>query len=456
MRSRWLFQVVITLMVGAAINARAGRPGNDFCADAQPVTLGTVAAGTTVGSTPDAAPFCGTSNSSAGVWFSVVGNGNTLTASTCGIVGTPPGTADYDSKLSVFCESCATPTCVGGNDDATGCGLKSAVSWCSEDGATYRILVHGFGVETGTFSLGVSSDSTACTGAVSCSPASRGACCDYGELLESTVYCSETNEAACADAGDVFHGLGTACNGSPDTTFNANSICADDDFFSTTTSHYAVSTLVEQQVAYSVSLAGPPIQQFARFLTPYQGLDALDVLSDWTLIFSPYLTPASNPSGWRHENAYHYHPLTQQSHLVLDGRALGLRSLDAIDRLADGSFAFSTASDQPLGSLFLRDENVYRFIPPSTVELFFDGQAIGLLSLDALDVLLDGSVVFSTASGQFLRTSTGVVFLQDRNAYLWEPSGTVSLAFNGLSIGIVNLDALSLARGIEPETMPCN
>ncbi len=190
---------------------------NDTCAGAQPVTLGTPVADTTVGSTADGAPVCGTTNTSAGVWFSVVGNGNTLTASTCPLVGTPPGSASYDTKLGVFCLDCATPTCVGGNDDSPGCNFRSAISWCSQAGSTYRILVHGFGAGTGTFSLSVSSGTAACTGAINCTPPPpTGACCFTSECPysqgEQPVTCADGVTASdCTAGGGAYQGDDSTC-----------------------------------------------------------------------------------------------------------------------------------------------------------------------------------------------------------------------------------------------------
>ncbi|MFQ5430726.1 MAG: hypothetical protein ACE5E1_10485, partial [Phycisphaerae bacterium] len=130
-----------------------GVPANDLCVDAIPVGVPSTTAGTTVNATTDSeAPFCGVSPTSPGVWYTVVGTGNTMTASLCN------GVATYDSKLTVYCGDCTDFVCVDGNDDA--CGLQSEVSWCSQAGATYMILVHGFGGDNGPFELVVSDDGT--------------------------------------------------------------------------------------------------------------------------------------------------------------------------------------------------------------------------------------------------------------------------------------------------------
>jgi hypothetical protein len=111
-------------------------PPNDLCDNAITVAIPSVTAGDTSLATFDTGlpATCGTSISSAGVWYQVIGNGNTITLDTCN------GATTYDSKISVFCPNCQTPACVTGNDDACGpTGFQSSVSWCSAPGETYLI-----------------------------------------------------------------------------------------------------------------------------------------------------------------------------------------------------------------------------------------------------------------------------------------------------------------------------
>ncbi len=133
-------------------------PPNDLCADAALVSVPSLNAGTTVGSTLDNdAAFCGsTAVTTAGVWYRVVGTGNTMTVTFC----SGGGSATYDTKLHVYCDTCATKTCVDSNDDS--CGVQSEVSWCSQVGYEYLIYVSGFGGATGTFDLYVTDDGTSC------------------------------------------------------------------------------------------------------------------------------------------------------------------------------------------------------------------------------------------------------------------------------------------------------
>ena len=90
---------------------------------------------------------CG-SSSAPGVWFTATGRGTAMSAALCG--------STYDTKMSVFSGECGALTCVDDNDDS--CGLQSQVDWDGGDGATYYILVHGYGNRVGDFTLNVTSE----------------------------------------------------------------------------------------------------------------------------------------------------------------------------------------------------------------------------------------------------------------------------------------------------------
>jgi hypothetical protein len=116
------------------------------CAEATVINCGQTVTGTTAGGTTQAVPTCVTTlNTAPGVWYSFVGNGDLISASTCGA-----GTA-YDSKLGVFSGSCAALVCVTGNDDA--CGLQSTATFQSVAGTTYFIYITGFGAGAGNYSM---------------------------------------------------------------------------------------------------------------------------------------------------------------------------------------------------------------------------------------------------------------------------------------------------------------
>ncbi len=141
--SRWSVFFACCLCLAAAPYAIA----NDACVDAIEVFCGDTVPGSTTTATFDDAGFCGTGNTAPGVWYKISHNG-LITASTC-------NAADYDTKISVYEDGCGTLGCVAGNDDTSGCGLTTEVTWGS-DGSESLILVHGFSSQTGDFDLTMS------------------------------------------------------------------------------------------------------------------------------------------------------------------------------------------------------------------------------------------------------------------------------------------------------------
>lgn len=129
----------------------AGIPYNDSCHKAYDLVCGDVVTGTTINATLDVgamAPFCSTAVTAPGVWYTVEGNGDFITASLC------TGTT-YDSKINVYTGSCNGLICVGGDDDFCGFAGPSQFTWLSEPCVTYYILVQGFSGQTGDFTLGI-------------------------------------------------------------------------------------------------------------------------------------------------------------------------------------------------------------------------------------------------------------------------------------------------------------
>ncbi len=237
-------------------------PPNDDCEDAIPLAVPSTTEGTTFLASPDATPVpCGTSVDGPGVWYSVIGTGTTITATTC------TDFFGFDTKLHVFCKcagggglsNCCTPNgglgcddddceaivcgadpfccdtawdgicageaaslcgdlcaggggggvqCVTGNDDNCVGGADpflSTVSWCSELGCEYLIFVSGFGGQTGPFDLVITEDGQSCTPLVECCPAPTGACCfDCG-------FCEVLTQEGCNIAGGSYQGDDTNC-----------------------------------------------------------------------------------------------------------------------------------------------------------------------------------------------------------------------------------------------------
>ena len=174
---------------------------NDLCENAIPVGVPSVTPGSTDLATVDSGfPSCGTAGtpSANGVWYSVIGTGNTMTADLCN------GATTYDSRLTVYCMGCDDAKCVDGNDDS--CGLQSSVTWCSQNGVEYLILVHGYSSNTGSFELTISDDGVPCEGAVCCY--CEGACC----LPDASCIIS-CGQDACEAQGGEWQGCDTDCTG---------------------------------------------------------------------------------------------------------------------------------------------------------------------------------------------------------------------------------------------------
>jgi hypothetical protein len=137
-------------------------PPNDNCANAinissLPFTSPVVSTNNSTNDVPTSTTSCGTFG--ANLWYSVLGNGTTYTATTCN------ASTNYDTEIRVYTGACASlnsMTEIVCNDDDGVCGTgatKSTVNWCSVNGTTYFITV-GYFVNTltyGNFVLNVTS-----------------------------------------------------------------------------------------------------------------------------------------------------------------------------------------------------------------------------------------------------------------------------------------------------------
>lgn len=137
-----LFSLAL-LLIPVALHAQAP---NDICANAALIACDQALNGTTEQATADAAPTCGATITAPGVWYRIVGNGQQITVSTC-------PDEQYDTKLNVYTGNCGSLVCVGGNDDANGDVFCSTVSFVTEAGVDYLILVQGYDGDTGPFTL---------------------------------------------------------------------------------------------------------------------------------------------------------------------------------------------------------------------------------------------------------------------------------------------------------------
>lgn len=127
---------------------------NDSCISATAITCATgTISGSTINATGNGDPTasCGSvTPGNYGVWYSFVGTGDGITLSTCSANTT------FDTKINVYSGICSSPTCVTGNDNATGCAANaSSVSFNSVLGTQYYVLVSGLGGANGAFDLNI-------------------------------------------------------------------------------------------------------------------------------------------------------------------------------------------------------------------------------------------------------------------------------------------------------------
>ena len=140
--------------------------------------------------------------------------------------------------------------------------------------------------------------------------------------------------------------------------------------------------------------------------------------------------------------------------MVIDGSDIGLtiNDIDALHRLADGSFLISLQRAQDVGTLGVVDDSeMVRFVPTSlgdttagTFEKYVDGTDVGLAAggedIDAFGVLADGRPVASTLNNFFVGISgedEDLIVLD--NPVLGDPtSGTWLLYFDGTDVDLTD------------------
>jgi hypothetical protein len=109
------FSVTFALPCAAQRTELQSRLDNDNCDGALPIAVGGSAFGNNSLAEDDSTPTCfDVPTPGKGLWYSVVGTGNTMTASTC---------SDYtalDTAIQVFCD-CDSLECVAANDDDYTC-----------------------------------------------------------------------------------------------------------------------------------------------------------------------------------------------------------------------------------------------------------------------------------------------------------------------------------------------
>lgn len=170
-------------------------PKNDTCLGAIPLHVGESLQGSNAFATDDVTTACQFSISESGVWYSVAGNGEILTVTTCN------GGTLINTVIKVFCD-CESLACVEGTYDSN-CGAVSRASWCSQVGKTYYVMVGGYGSNAnGNFEVSLSSNGSLCA-FPACSVPSHACCFQFG--------CFEYPPAQCEAFGGIAQAAGTTC-----------------------------------------------------------------------------------------------------------------------------------------------------------------------------------------------------------------------------------------------------
>ena len=70
--------------------------------------------------------------------------------------------ANFDTLITVWNNTCATPSCVGAGDDSVVCGITTGLVLDLLPGR-YYVMVHGYFGAAGTFTLSVGCGMLTCT-----------------------------------------------------------------------------------------------------------------------------------------------------------------------------------------------------------------------------------------------------------------------------------------------------
>lgn len=229
-------------------------PPNDACVNAIPVAVPSSTIGNNSEATTDGVGTCGDSDEPYyGMWYSVVGTGNELTASTCNSYN-----PTHDTRLQVWCGDCVGLICIDGEDDDWGdCSYHnylSTVSWCSESGVTYYIIVGDYSSTSpgdGAFQLDIT-EGSACYDPPDCVPP-VGRCC-YGDPSDpdcidnitgsecNSLYGGDWTEGLTCAAECPIPGVGENCFSARQITdvgsWSASTCGAVDDYSSTCLGSY--------------------------------------------------------------------------------------------------------------------------------------------------------------------------------------------------------------------------
>ncbi|MFH2002174.1 MAG: PKD domain-containing protein, partial [Planctomycetota bacterium] len=136
--------------------------------------------------------------------------------------------------------------------------------------------------------------------------------------------------------------------------------------------------------------------------------------------------------------------------LLMDGSKYGVPNVDAVSLLDNGGLAFSTTEDFMWGMLWFHQEDLVHF-DPITEELtpFVSGAELCVSTLDAADISCN-KVFFSVKEPVFICKPPFALYIKESDVATYDlGSGAFELYMQGLPFAISTIDALSLGVDLD-------
>lgn len=205
-------------------------PANDLCVNAQSISPnGGNICGTTINAeadNPNQGNDCGPGINAGGegVWYTFTGTGQTWN------FNFPQQGESWDPEVNAYSGSCASLTCVTGDDNSGG-GLSAAFSINTVAGTTYYLYVHSADVEGGGNSDFCFTATTATPPVVlNCATSTTVAACQTQAAVNAafTTWLATTSASGGCEGVLTNNNTGapSACGGSTTVTFTYTSTCA--------------------------------------------------------------------------------------------------------------------------------------------------------------------------------------------------------------------------------------
>ncbi|MFH2001110.1 MAG: PKD domain-containing protein, partial [Planctomycetota bacterium] len=136
---------------------------------------------------------------------------------------------------------------------------------------------------------------------------------------------------------------------------------------------------------------------------------------------------------------------TGQFELLFDGLSYGVTNVDAVAILDDNSLVFSSEAGFMYEIYWFRDEDLVRFDPVTgDLSLYLKGMEIGVTTLDAVDLLYE-RVYFSVSEAAYVGHPPFSIYIKPGDIAIYNMiTGTIEFFMQGQPYGINRLDAMCL------------